>query len=278
MSEPKAVMALDWEALKTKLKATWMAGDFGQIAQSYEAGAAEFIERLNLKAGEKVLDVACGTGNLAIPAARKSAIVTGVDIATNSLEQARKRAENEGLKCQFDEGDAELLPYPDGSFETVATMFGAMFAPHPERVAAELVRVCRPGGRIAMANWTPASFVGKLFTIMSSYIPPLPGIPSPILWGNPIIVTERLRNGIADLQLNHRMITFTYPFSSEETVEHFRQFYGPTQKAFDALEGDKDKQAALRHELEDHWREHNEATDGTTIYQSEYLEVLARRD
>ncbi len=277
MSEPKAAMSSDMETLKTKLKATWTAGDFGQIAQSYEIGAAEFIERLDLKKGEKVLDVACGTGNLTIPSARKGAVVTGVDIAPNSLEQGRKWAEREGLKCQFDEGDAEALPYADGSFDTVVTMFGAMFAPRPEMVARELTRVCRPGGRIAMANWTAAGFVGKLFKLMSSYVPP-PDMPSPILWGDPATVSERLKSGIADLQLNRRMITFNYPFSPKEVVEHFRQFYGPTQKAFDALNSDMDKQTALRRELENLWTEHNQATDGTTIYQSEYLEVLAKRD
>lgn len=277
MSEAKTAMTPEMEALKTKLKATWSAGDFGQIAQAYTSGAAEFIERLDLQPGEKVLDVACGTGNLAIPAARAGAIVTGVDIAPNLIEQARKRAEAEGVDCQFDEGDAEALPYADGSFDTIVTMFGAMFAPRPEKVAEELARVCRSGGRIAMANWTPSGFIGQMFKLTASHVPP-PNMPSPVLWGDPVTVSERLKKGISDLQLNRRMITFNFPFSPYEVVEHFRLYYGPTQKAFAALEEDKDKQNALRRDLEKHWEEHNKTADGTTMVDSEYLEVMAKRE
>jgi ubiquinone/menaquinone biosynthesis C-methylase UbiE len=270
-------MSPDMEALKTKLKATWAAGDFGQIAQSYEDGAAEFIQRLNIQAGENVLDVACGTGNTAIPAARKGAIVTGVDIAPNLIEQARKRAEAEGLNCQFEEGDAENLLFDDGSFETVISMFGAMFAPRPEKVASELVRVCRSGGRIVMANWTPTGFAGSMFKVVALHVKP-PDMPAPVLWGNPVSVSERLKNGIADLQFHPRMMTFNYPYSPSEVVEHFRNYFGPVQKAFDALEGDNEKQAALRRDLENHWTKHNQATDGTTRIDSEYLEVIAKCD
>ena len=149
-------MTSEMDALKTKLRATWIAGDFGEIAKSYATGAEDFIHGLNLQAGQRVLDVACGTGNLALPAARLGAVVTGVDIAPNLIEQARENAKHEGLTVQFDEGDAEKLPYEDASFDAVVTMFGAMFAPRPELTAAELKRVVRPGGSIAMANWTPS--------------------------------------------------------------------------------------------------------------------------
>lgn len=277
MNEPKMAMSPEMETLKTKLKATWTAGDFGQIAQSYAEGAAEFIKRLNLQQGEKVLDVACGTGNLAIPAAKAGAIVTGVDIAPNLVEQARKRAAAENLNCQFDEGDAEALSYEDGSFDVVVTMFGAMFAPRPEKVAEELVRVCRSGGRISMANWTPSGFIGQMFKITSSHVPP-PSMPSPVLWGDPVTVSERLKNGVADLEMHRRIITFNFPFSPKETVEFFRVYYGPTQKAFAALENEPDRQNALRRDLEKHWEEHNKATGGTTMIDSEYLEVIARCD
>ncbi len=150
----------EMESLKARLKATWMAGDYGLIAKSIEPCAEEFVTRLALKSGTRLLDVACGNGNVAIPAARAKAAVTGVDIAVNLLEQTRARAESEGLVIQFDNGDAERLPYEDAAFEVVVSMFGAMFAPRPELAAAELVRVCRPGGRIAMANWMPAGFAG----------------------------------------------------------------------------------------------------------------------
>src|SRR5215213_2915069 len=199
-------------ALKTKLRATWIAGDFGQIAKSYVAGAEEFIERLNLKPGMKVLDVACGTGNLALPAARTGTIVTGVDIAPNLLDQARENARREGLTIQFDEGDAEAVPYDDDSFDAVVTMFGAMFAPRPELAAAELKRVCGPGGFIAMANWTPTGFIGQMFKIVGSHVAPPPNVPSPILWGLEDVVRDRLGEGISSLQTNRQLIHFTLPF------------------------------------------------------------------
>jgi SAM-dependent methyltransferase len=277
MSEPKTAMTPEMEALKTKLKATWMAGDFGQIARTLEPGAAAFIERLDLQPGEKVLDVACGTGNLAIPAARAGAVVTGVDIAPNLIEQAGQRARAEGVECRFEEGDAEALAYEDGSFDAVVTMFGAMFAPRPERVAEELVRVCRPGGRIAMANWTPDGFIGKMFKLTGQHVPP-PNMPSPLLWGDETTVGERLGRNIGELRLNRRKITFDFPLPPSEVVEFFRTFYGPTQKAFAALDGDDDRQAALRRDLEELWTEHNQADDSkSTTVDSEYLEVVATR-
>jgi len=263
------------ESLKAKLKATWMAGDFGQIAKQIEQGAEEFIARLELKPGVRLLDVACGSGNLAIPAARAGAIVTGVDIATNLVEQARARAEAEGLKIQVDEGDAEDLPYDDASFDEVVTMFGAMFAPRPERVAAELVRVCRPGGRIAMANWTPTGFTGQMFKIGATHVPPPPNMPPPVKWGDEETVRERLRDGIADLQMTRRLCQFRFPFPPAEVVEFFRTYFGPTQRAFDSL--DEAGQAALRSDLERLWVANNQATDGTTQTEGEYLEVIARR-
>lgn len=265
----------DFDALKAKMKSTWIAGDFGKIAKSIEAGAEEFIARLNLSAGERVLDVACGTGNLSIPAARTGAIVTGLDIAPNLLEQARIRAAAENLECKFDEGDAEQLPYTDASFDTVVTMFGAMFAPRPEIAANELVRVCRPRGRIAMANWTPGGFTGQMFKTNAKHVPPPPDIPSPVLWGDEETVKSRLSDGIAELTLTRRPIMFYYPFSPVEVVEHFRQFFGPTQFAFAAL--DTNGQAALRSDLEQLWTEFNRANDGTTEVESEYLEVVAVR-
>jgi SAM-dependent methyltransferase len=263
-------------ALKTRLRATWIAGDFSEIARYYSDEAAKFIERLNLRPGMKVLDVACGTGNQALPAARAGAVVTGVDIAPNLVEQARKNAEREGLSIKFDEGDAEALPYDDASFDAVVTMFGAMFAPRPDLVAAELKRVCRSGGFIAMANWTPAGFIGQMFKITSSHVPPPPGMPSPVLWGVEETARERFGEGISKLDTKTQSVTFAFPFSPAEVVEHFRLYYGPTQKAFGLL--DESKQAALRKDLEELWTAHNRATDGTTLVDAEYLEVIAVRE
>ena len=277
MSEAKAEMTAEMKALKQKLKSTWMAGDFGQIAKSIEQAGEEFIGRLNVERGEKVLDVACGTGNLAVPAARRGAVVTGVDIAPNLLEQARKWAEVENLEIQFDEGDAENLPYGDASFDTVVSMFGAMFAPRPERVAAELIRVCRPGGRVAMANWTRGGFIGQMFAATAAFVPPPPNMASPILWGDENEVEKRFGPANLDLRFERRTLDFRFAFSPEEVVEHFRRFYGPTQKAFDALADNDEKQLGLRRELENLWRGHNQADDGTTWVVGEYLEVVARR-
>ena len=267
--------APDFTQLKANLKSAWMAGDFGQIANYASHGAAEFVEQLGLKPGIRVLDVACGTGNTAIPAARAGAKVTGVDIATNLLDQARMRAAAENLQAEFHEGDAEDLQYKDGEFDAVISMFGAMFAPRPERVAAELVRVCKPGGLIAMANWTPAGFVGQSFRITSQIVPPPPGIPAPVLWGDEETVRQRLSKGISKLILTRRVLPIKYPFAPKEVVAFFRQYFGPTKIAFSRL--DAAGQEVLASKLEHHWSEHNQATDGTTMLDAEYLEVKAVR-
>lgn len=268
-----AKMTPELESLKTKLRNTWIAGDFGEIARSYAAGASEFVSRLGIKPGMKVLDVACGAGNLAIPAARAGAEVTGLDIAPYLIDQARARAKAEGVEAVFDVGDAEGMPYEDASFDVVMTMYGAMFAPRPDIIANELKRVCRPGGLIAMANWTPSGFIGQMFKTTGKHVPPPPGMPSPLLWGDEETARLRLEGGIANLQMTRRNIDFVFPFGSVDVVEHFRKFYGPTQKAFEAV--GTDGQAALRKDLEDLWIANNSADDGTTREVSEYLEVKA---
>ena len=268
-------MKPELEMLKTKLRATWTAGDFSQIAKAYTKGAEHFVERLQLKPGMTFLDVACGSGNLAIPAARAGATVTGMDIAPAMVEQARENAEREGLHAQFDEGDAEALQYADESFDVVATMFGAMFAPRPDVTSSELLRVCKRGGKVAMANWTPAGFVGQMFKATAAHVPPPPGMPSPVLWGVEEQVRERLGSGISSLQTNLRHVSFKFAFPPADVVEHFRNYYGPTQKAFGAL--DENGQAALRRDLEKLWADNNRMTDGTTDVDSEYLEVIATR-
>lgn len=275
MDTAKLSTTPEMEALKTKLKATWTSGDFCKIAESFADGAAEFVGRLDLRPGMRVLDVACGTGNQSIPAARFGATVTGVDIAPNLLEQARDRAEAEGLEIRFDEGDAENLPYADAEFDVVMSMFGAMFAPRPERVATELIRVCRPGGLIALANWTPTCFIGQMFKTVGFHVKPPVNIPSPLLWGNEVEVGKRLGARVSGIDFNTRSISLTFPLTVPETIEFWREFYGPTLKAFAAL--DPAGQTALRRDLEDLWSENNFSGDGTTGICSEYLEVLAFR-
>src|SRR5215207_8336454 len=273
-----AEMTPEMEALKTRLKATWMSGDYGHFATYLEAGALDFLSRINIEPGARVLDVACGAGQTAIPMSRAGAKVTGIDIATNLIEQARARAQAEHLDARFDEGDAEMLPYPDGSFDILVSLIGAMFAPRPELVTAELKRVCRPGGRIIMGNWTPIGFVGQMFKIHGKHVPPPAVMPPPVKWGDEETVRERFENGISHLKLSRRMYPFRYPFSPSEVVEFFRTYYGPSYKAFAALAAYSfEKQAALRRDLEQLWTEHNLATDGTTFIESEYLEVVAIR-
>ena len=200
----------EMDSLKARLKGTWSAGDFGRIATSYEAGAADFIARLGLKPGQRVLDVGCGTGNLALPAAKAGAKVVGIDIAPNLVEQARQRAAAAGLDIQFDEGDAEALPCESGSFDAMVGMFGAMFAPRPDVVARELTRVTRPGGIIAMVNWTPPSFIGQMFKTIGALVPPPAMMPSPLLWGDELKLRERFGAQVADLRVQPRMIAFPF--------------------------------------------------------------------
>jgi ubiquinone/menaquinone biosynthesis C-methylase UbiE len=266
----------DIDTIKTRMKATWMAGDYSTFATYMEPGALEILKSWGLQPGSTLLDVGCGAGQIAIPAARAGVHVTGVDIATNSLEQARARATAEDLKAQFDEGDAEHLPYPDASFDTVVSLVGAMFAPRPERVASELTRVCRPGGHVMMVNWTPNSFVGHMFKAVGKHVPPPQGVPSAMLWGDEATVKERLSQNIKELKMTRRIYpSWTYPFSVPDVVEFFRQNYGPTQRAFAALE--PDQQALLRQDLENVFSTHNRATDGTTSLEGEYLDVIAVR-
>ncbi|MEP6850309.1 MAG: class I SAM-dependent methyltransferase [Acidobacteriota bacterium] len=261
------------EALKGRLRATWIAGDFGEIARMIEKGAEEFVGRLDIKKDTQALDVACGTGNLALPAARRGAAVTGVDIAPNLIEQAAANAANQGLSAKFDVGDAEAMPYEDESFDIVMTMFGAMFAPRPDIAAGELKRVCRPGGLITMGNWTPDGFTGLMFRAGAKHVPPPPEMPSPLLWGTEEVVAERFADGVSDLKCVKRKIMFHFPSGPKDVVEHFRKYFGPTQKAFETL--DPTGQAALRSDLEQLWVDRNQATDGTTLVESEYLDVRA---
>ncbi|PYX39658.1 MAG: SAM-dependent methyltransferase [Acidobacteria bacterium] len=245
------------DGLKTRLKETWMAGDYDRFSRYMEQGARIFYEQLDIPAGCQLLDVACGSGQVALWAARDGVKATGVDIAPNLIKRAQARDKAEGLNARFMEGDAEALPFEDASFDVVTSLVGAMFAPRPELVARELLRVCSPGGTIAMGNWTREGFIGQMFKTFAKFIAPS-GMPAPVL-----------------LKMTRRHYTFTYPFPPAEVVELFRQYYGPTNRAFASL----DQMAALklREELEALWSEHNRAGDELTEVQAEYLEVIATR-
>jgi SAM-dependent methyltransferase len=263
----------DIAGLKARLKATWMDGNYDFFSRFMKASAVEFLDRLGVDAGTSLLDVACGSGQLALIAASMGATVTGLDIATNAILAARGRAAAEGYDIRFDEGDAEALPYEAASFDVVASLFGAMFAPRPELVATEFLRVCRPGGRIAMGNWTREGFIGQMFKTFARFIAP-PGMPSPVLWGDETTVRERLGTHVSDLRLTRVIYQFNYPFAPADVVEFFRQNYGPTTRAFATL-GAAD-QASLRNELVQLWASHNKASaPARTIVDAEYLEVVA---
>jgi ubiquinone/menaquinone biosynthesis C-methylase UbiE len=263
--------------VKQTMRDAWMAGDFGKIAKGNIREAEQFVSRLDLPPGARVLDLACGTGNLAIPLARRGMQVTGVDIAPNLLDQARERAAAEGLQISFHEGDAEQLAFPDFTFDAVVTMFGAMFAPQPERVVAECARVLKPGGLLAMANWTPAGLAGRMFQVTARHVGAPLGLAPPVHWGHPKVVRERLAAWFEDVELDLITMEMDFAGSPAETVTFFRTWFGPTQAAFNSL--DEPGQARLAADLEGLWAEGNTAPDpaARTLIENEYLQVVARR-
>ena len=267
-------LAPEIESLKSRLHTTWMAGDYDHFSRYMENEARNFYERLDVAPGAHLLDVACGSGQLALIAAREGVRVTGVDIAENLIERAQARSVAQGLRARFRVADAEALPFPDASFDVVASLIGAMFAPRPDRVAKELTRVCVPGGTIAMANWTAGGFVGKMFGTIAKFIAPS-GMPSPLLWGDEAVVRERFGAQICGLKLTRRHYTFDYPFPPHEVVNFFRLFYGPVNRAFASL--DRAGRKSLHQALEEIWSAHNLGRNGFTLVPAEYLEVIATR-
>lgn len=265
------------DEIKKKMRDTWTAGDFGQIARYSAESAKQFVASLGIRPGDRVLDVACGTGNLALPAARAGAQVSGIDIAPNLLEQARSRAETEGLKAVFEEGDAEQLPYADGSFDFVMSMFGAIFAPSPEKVSRQMTRVCRTGGTVAMANWTGRGFVGKLFAVNERYIPAPPDIPAPRLWGEEDIVRQRLGSYSSKIETLREILNFDFPFPPPMVAKLFLRYFGPAQMALARLS--PEQRMAYTSDFENLWQESNVSPEpeSRTLVPAEYLAVKAIR-
>jgi SAM-dependent methyltransferase len=270
MTDPTSMTA---EALKARLKTMWESGDYGVFARHLEKGALQFFDRLNIPPGARLLDLACGAGQLTIPAAKRGIRVTGIDLAANLVKQARARAAADALDIQIDEGDAESLPYPDASYDVVMSLIGAMFASRPELVASEMIRVCRPGGRIIMGNWTLEGHVGQMFRVMGKHVPP-PQTPSPLLWGDEATCRHRLC-GVKDLKITHHMYPLEYPFAPAQVVDVFVNYYGPTNRAHASLS--RDARQALRADLTALWIRNNKATDGTTRVPAEYIEVAGTR-
>lgn len=273
---PDATQQPDIHAIKMKMKATWMDGDYVAFARYMEPGALSILTEWDIAPGSHFLDIGCGAGQIAIPAARAGVQVIGVDIADNLIEHARHRAAAEGLLAHFEVADAEDLPYTEASFDVVASLIGAMFAPQPAKVAAEFARVCRPGGRLAMANWTPTSMVGRMFNVIAAHVPPPPGIAPAPLWGDEDTVKERLQDGFTNIQLSRKIYpAWQYPLSVPHVVTLFVNYYGPVKRAFGALNATG--QASLRESLIEVFTAHNLARDDSTTLCSEYLDVRAVR-
>jgi SAM-dependent methyltransferase len=268
-------MTPEMSVLKSRLKATWESGDYGVFATYLEKGALEFFNRLAVEPGTRLLDVACGAGQLTLTAARRGIRVTGLDLAANLVEQARHKAAAGALEIRIDQGDAEQLPYEDASFDVVMSLIGSMFAPRPELVASEMIRVCRAGGRIVMGNWTPAGHVGQMFKVIGKHVPPPPIFPSPLQWGDEAVCRQRLGTAVRDLTVTPYMYPFEYPFPPARVVDFFIEYYGPTNRAYASL-GDEGR-AALHDDLTALWSRNNTASEGSTRVLSEYIEVIGTR-
>jgi SAM-dependent methyltransferase len=266
-----ATAAPDLAAIKARQQATWSSGDYHMIATQIQIVSELLIEALDVHSTERVLDVATGSGNAALAAARRGCDVVGADYVPALLDRARRRAEAEGLPIEFVEGDAEALPFDDGSFDVVSSVFGAMFAPSQEQAASELARVARPGGRIGVVAHTPDGFIGNLFKVIGKHVPPSAGLRSPIQWGTEDRLRELFDDSIADLRVEKRHYVFR-DRSPLHFVDYWRTFYGPTLKAFETVG------AAGREALEADMVElivrFNRAEDGTMVVPSEYLEAV----
>jgi ubiquinone/menaquinone biosynthesis C-methylase UbiE len=261
----------DLAALKLKQQATWSAGDYAVIGTTLQIAGETLCEALDLRAGERVLDVAAGNGNATLAAARRWCDVVSTDYVGALLERGKARASAEGLAVRFEEADAENLPYADASFDVVLSTFGVMFTPNQERAASELARVCRPGGKIGLANWTPTGFIGELFKVIGRYIPPPAGVRSPSLWGTEERLRELFGERIAKLEAQREKFVFRYR-SPQHWLDTFRTYYGPINKAFGAVGASKEE--ALAADLIQLAQRFNTTTDGAMVVPSEYLEAV----
>lgn len=264
----------DLAAIKARQQQTWATGDYARVGNSLVLIGELLCEAVDVRSGQRVLDVATGSGNTALAAARRFCEVTGIDYVPGLIEQAKSRAAAEGFTITFEVGDAEAIPFPDASFDVVLSTLGVMFAPDQERAAAELLRVCRPGGKIGMANWTPDGFIGHFFRLFARHVPPPAGVQPPILWGTEARLRELFGDGISALDVTKRDQVFRFP-SARFYREYFQTYFGPTMKAFAAL--DADGQQRLAEELEALIEQFNRSGDETMVVPAEHLEVVAIR-
>lgn len=266
--------APDYAAIKQRQQATWASGDYAAIGTTLQIVGETLAEAADVRAGEQVLDVAAGNGNASLAAARRHALVTSTDYVGALLDKGRERARAEGLELQFRVADAEALPFTDGRFDVVLSTFGVMFTPDHARAAAEMLRVLRRGGRIALANWTPDGFIGRLFKIIGAHVPPPAGVASPALWGTESHVVGLFGAQAAKLHCERRQFRFRYR-SAAHWLQVFRDLYGPVHKAFAAL--DTDGATSLEHAITALLDEHNVGGPHSLVVPSEYLEIVVTK-
>lgn len=271
---PEIIPAPDYGAIKTKQNAAWSSGDYAVVGTTLQIVGETLAEALDLRPGQKVLDVAAGNGNFTLAAARRWAEVTSSDYVDSLLKRGAERAAAERLDVTYKVADAEDLPFAEATFDAVASTFGVMFTPHQEKAASEMLRVCRSGGKIGLANWTPDGFIGGVFKVIGGYMPPPSGVKSPALWGTRPRLEELFSVGASGIQVNARSFAFRYR-SPQHWLEVFQNFYGPLHKTFAAL--DSVAQAALSQDLLDLVGRFNVATDGTMVAPADYAEVVITR-
>jgi SAM-dependent methyltransferase len=271
---PAATPALDLATVKTRQQNAWSSGDYAVVGTTLQIVGEELCEELDLRAGQKVLDVAAGNGNIALAAARRWGNVVATDYVPALLDRARERASAERLDIEFREADAEALPFADRTFDVVVSTFGVMFTPDQERAAAELIRVCKRGGKIGLANWTPDGFIGQLFKTIGRHVPPAPGVKSPALWGTRARLGELFEPHASSIEAAPRHFVFRYR-SPQHWLDVFRTYYGPVLKTFAAL--DPEAQVALQRDLMSLVGRFNRAGEGSMVVPGEYLEIVITR-
>lgn len=271
---PSSTPAPDFSAIKSRQQATWSSGDYATVGMTVQVVSESLCEAVDLRAGSRVLDVATGSGNTALAAARRHADVIGVDYVPSLLQRGRERAAAERLKIEFRDGDCEALPFTDASFDCVLSTFGVMFAPDHVRTANELTRVCKPGGKIGLSHWTPEGLVGQLFKIVGRYAPPPAGLTSPLAWGTEKHLHELFGARVTSIRTQRVQCVFRYR-SLEHWLEIFRTYYGPVHKAFESLA--PAQQTELARELVAGMKQLNRSGDATLVAPSEYLEIVAIR-
>jgi ubiquinone/menaquinone biosynthesis C-methylase UbiE len=271
LSNLSAAAVVDGEAIKARQRIAWGSGDYGIIGTTLQIVGESLCETVDLRAGSKVLDVAAGNGNCSLAAARRWCDVTSTDYVPALLDLGRRRAEADRFSIRFQEADAEALPFEDGAFDAVLSSFGVMFTPNQSKAASEMLRVCRPQGRIGLANWTPRGFIGQLFGVIGRHVPPSPGLTPASRWGTEDHINLLFGAAASDIRVIPREFVFRYR-SPEHWIEVFRTWYGPVHKTFGALP--PESQRRLEQDLLDLIREFNVSGDATMVVPSEYVEVV----